>query len=59
MVDTFFLEVPKGSPAKCLGRGSRQGEKRRKRLYFHRTVVMKQPQTITEPKTILYDQKNS
>ena len=50
MVDAFFLEVPKGSPAKCLGRRSRQGENRRKRLYFHRTVEMKQPQTLTEPK---------
>ncbi|WP_337432353.1 hypothetical protein, partial [Bilophila sp.] len=36
-----------------LSRGSRQGENRRKRLYFQRTVEMKQPQTITEPKKYL------
>ncbi len=34
---------------KCLSRGARQGENRRKRLYFHRTVKMKQPHTRTEP----------
>ena len=34
MVDVFFLEVPKGSPAKCLSRGSRQGENWKKALFF-------------------------
>ena len=42
----FFLEVPKESPKKCLGYGFRQGENWRKRLYFHRALEMKRPQTI-------------
>ena len=33
MVDVFFLEVPKGSPVKCLSRGSRQGENWKKALF--------------------------
>ena len=49
MVDAFFLEVPKDKPIKCFSRGSRQGENRRKRLYFQRAVEMKQPHTMTEP----------
>ena len=31
MVDAFFLEDPKGSPEKCLRRGSRKGEKLEKK----------------------------
>ena len=49
MVDAFFLEAPKGSPAKCLGCGSRQGENWKKGCLFHRTVEMKQPHALTEP----------
>ena len=49
MVDAFFLEVPQGSPAKCLNRGSRQGKNWKKSSIFHRTVEMKQPHTLTEP----------
>ena len=51
MPDAFFLEISKEKPAKCLIRGARQGEKWGKRPYFHRAVEMKQPHTITEPKT--------
>ena len=42
MVDAFFLEDPKEQPTKCLSRGFRRWESRRKRLYFHRAVEMKQ-----------------
>ena len=50
MVDAFFLKFQMDKRKNAFSRGSRQGENRRKRLYFHRTVEMKQPQTITEPK---------
>ena len=49
MVDAFFLEIPKGEPEKCLGRGFRQGENWKKGYTFHRTVKMKQPHAVTEP----------
>ena len=50
MADAFFLETSKGYSAKCLSRGSRQGENRKKGCIFHRPVEMEQPHTITEPK---------
>ena len=42
MIDALFLEVPQGYPTKWLSHVFRQEENRRKRLYFHRTVEMKQ-----------------
>ena len=49
MVDAFFLKFQMDKRKNAFSRGSRQGENRRKRLYFQGTVEMKQPQTITEP----------
>ncbi|WP_308770926.1 hypothetical protein, partial [uncultured Bilophila sp.] len=49
MADVFSLKFQRNKPKKCLGYGFRQGENRIKRLYFHRTVEMKQPQAIIEP----------
>ena len=45
MADAFFLEIPKGYPAKCLSHEARQGGKLERRPYFHHTVEMKQPPT--------------
>ena len=45
----FSLKFHREYPTKCLSHELRQGENWRKSPYFHRTVEMKQPQTITEP----------
>ena len=44
----YFLEAPKGWPAKCLSHEFRQGENWRKRPYVHRAMEMKQPHAMTE-----------
>ena len=46
MVDAFALaKIQRNNQQNALAVEARQGENRRKRLYFHRTVEMKQPHT--------------
>ena len=51
MVDTFSLKFHRDNRQNALALYSAK-RKTEKRLYFHSTVEMKQPQTITEPQKI-------
>ena len=44
-----FLKVPKEQPTKCLSHRFRQRKNQIKKPYFHRTIEIKQPHTMTEP----------